>query len=123
MGFKLPDHKDRAEVAARAKQAVLDKFNAKPEPDAAALAERAARAGVAEAKRLAAIETSRARRESEKQAVLDTKARKIAEAEEEARRIVLSVEEEAAAKKAERDAKYAARKAAKKALKKPARGS
>jgi hypothetical protein len=124
MGFKLPDHKDRAAVAAKARAAALEKFKTAPEPTPEELAARAERAAAAEEKRLAAIAASAAKREAQRQAALDARAAKEAAKLEALNRIILSEEEELAAKKAERDARYAARKAAKstaKAVKKAKR--
>jgi hypothetical protein len=113
MGFKLPDHKDRAAVAAKAKLAALEKFKTAPEPTAEDLAARADRARIAEEKRVAAIAAAAAKRETQRIAAAEAKAAKEAAKQAELDRVILTQEEELAAKKAERDARYAARKAAK----------
>lgn len=118
MGFKDPKLDDRQRTALDAKKALLDKFKSQPGPGhpeyearkkerEAVLAARAEReaAKVAEAlekERLAEIERQEAARRLQDD--LDRKDRERAEREE-------READEEAAKKSERDAKYAARKA------------
>lgn len=99
--FKQPTFQERAELAAKAKQAALEKLRAKPPVDEAVLAERRAAALAREEAQAKKREEVRAEREREK-------AERKAKAEQ-AKPIELSEAE----KKAIRDAKYAARKARK----------
>ena len=112
------DLSERLSAAAKAKQALLEKFRARPKPGDPAVMER-------EAARLA---TSQARdqRAAERKAVREAEGRRLAEeearkaAEEAARKAVEEAERAAqeraleAERKAARDARYAARKARKK---------
>ncbi|TVV74050.1 DUF6481 family protein [Sphingomonas solaris] len=119
-GFKDPSFNDRAAAAAKAKQAALEKFKAKPVLDEATLAARrvAEEAKAArEAERRAARTAAKEAAEQEKLAAIAAKEAAAREAEEAkareesdniARQIELLAEQKAA-----RDAKYAARKARK----------
>lgn len=99
--FKQPTFQERAELAAKAKQAAIEKLRAKPPVDEAVLAERRAAALAREEAQAKKREEVRAEREREK-------AERKAKAEQ-AKPVELSEAE----KKAIRDAKYAARKARK----------
>lgn len=116
--FKHADFSDRASSAAKAKQALIEKFRARPGPDDPAVqAKIAERLAVAEARekrdqeRKLAKEADAARKaieELERQAEVARKAAEKTE-EEKARKLdLLAVE---ADRKAARDARYAARKA------------
>ena len=117
-GFKGSKFTDRAEAAAAAKKAMLEKFRAKPAPDDPAVLARAAeRKAIAEAREVRAAERRKikeaeeARRIAEDQARLaDLAAQAAAEAQRKADQ-ALRDEEIKAQRKAERDARYAARKA------------
>ena len=109
--FKEPSLVDRQNAAVRAKKAALDKFRAKPEPDAQQIADRKALA----AERVAAKQA----RDVEK---AEKKARDAELAEHAARaaaaKVASDLSEQAAhetaqqaGRKAARDARYAARKA------------
>ena len=110
--FNEPGFNDRRTAAEQARAKALEKLKAKPAPDPAVLAERAAKAAEKEAALAAKREAAKAAREAQR-AEREAKKREAAEAAaaEEARKTkpVLSDEE----KKAIRDAKYAARKARK----------
>lgn len=98
--FKAPTFQERTALAAKAKQAALEKLRAKPPVDEAVLAERRAAALARDAAQLKAREEKAAARALEK-------AQKEAQkAEQAAASAGLSAEEQ----KAIRDAKYAARK-------------
>lgn len=103
MAFKLPTFQERAALAAKAKQAALDKLRAKPPVDEAVVAQQrearlareAAAARIAEEKRAAReLEKTRKKEEADAKAAASAPAPKLTEAEQ----------------KAIRDAKYAARK-------------
>lgn len=98
--FKAPTFQERTALAAKAKQAALEKLKAKPPVDEAVLAERRAAALARDAAQLKAREEKAAARALEK-------AQKEAQkAEQAAASAGLTAEEQ----KAIRDAKYAARK-------------
>ena len=98
--FKQPTFQERTALAAKAKQAALEKLRAKPPVDEAVLAERRAAAQAREAAQVKAREEKRA-------AIALEKAQKDAlKAQEAVTSAGLSEEEQ----KAIRDAKYAARK-------------
>ena len=117
-GFKGNKFTDRAEAAAAAKKAMLEKFRAKPAPDdPAVLARQAERKAIAEAREIRAAERKLAqeaeavRRQAEDQARLaELAAQAAAEAQRKLEQAARD-EEIKALRKAERDAKYAARKA------------
>jgi hypothetical protein len=99
--FKQPTFQERAALAAKAKQAALEKLRAKPPLDEAVVAERrAARAAKEEAQ-------AKAREEKLAARALEKEAKKSAAAEAEAPAKAAPTEAE---KKAARDARYAARK-------------
>lgn len=104
-GYKAPSFQDRAAASSQAKDKALAKMNAAPKPDAAELAERAARRvereAITEAKALKARE---AREEKQRQAE-----EKKAEAKREEEKANPPKRTEAE-QKAARDARYAARK-------------
>jgi hypothetical protein len=112
------DFNERLSAAAKAKQALLEKFRARPKPDDPAVIEReAARLATSQAREQRAAER-KAARDAETRRLEEEAARKAAEeaarkAAEEAERVAqeraLEVE-----RKAARDARYAARKARKK---------
>ncbi|MDX2265651.1 MAG: DUF6481 family protein [Hyphomicrobiales bacterium] len=109
---------DRQSSAASARQAILERFRARPAPDdPAVIAQREARKALIEAREARAAERKAAKLEAERRAAEEKAAR------EEAERIaaIERAEQEAAEKarlmaeqKAARDARYAARKARKK---------
>ncbi len=101
--FKQPTFQERTALAAKAKQAALEKLRAKPPVDEAMLAERRAAALAREAAAKIAREGKLAARELEKARKEAEKAERIAATPVPQ---VLSEEEQ----KAIRDAKYAARK-------------
>jgi hypothetical protein len=117
-GFNGSKFADRAAAAAAAKQALIEKFKAKPaSDDPAVLARQAERRAVAEARDVRAAErkvvkeAEAARKLAENQERLAELAR---QAEAEAARLAEQArrdEEIKAQRKAERDARYAARKA------------
>ncbi len=121
MAFKHQSFSDRQAEAAKAKQALLEKFRAKPGPDDPATIERQkARQAVIVAREERERERERARIQREKE-LAEQRAREAAEAaqrakEEEERKAREAVEaaehelEVARQKKAERDARYLARK-------------
>ena len=99
--FKQPTFQERAALAAKAKQAALEKMRAKPPLDEALVAERrAARAAKEEAQ-------AKAREEKLAARALEKEAKKAAATEAEAPAKAAPTEAE---KKAARDARYAARK-------------
>jgi len=116
--FKHADFNDRATAAAKAKQALIEKFRARPGPDDPSVqAKIAERLAIAEARekrdqeRKLVKEAEAARKAAEELERLAEAARKAAEktAEEKARKLdLLAIEAE---RKAARDARYAARKA------------
>ncbi len=118
--FKHADFSDRASSAAKAKQALIEKFRARPGPeDPAVQAKVAERLAVAAAReqreqeRKLAREAETARKAAEELERLAEVARRAAEKteEEKARKAdLLALEAE---RKAARDARYAARKARK----------
>jgi hypothetical protein len=114
-GFKEKTFKDRLSEAASARQAALDRFRARPgadDPDV--IRRREERLATARAREARAAER-RARKEAEAQARAEQEA--IERAEREAREKREAIEKlirdaaEAAERKKERDARYAARKA------------
>lgn len=117
-GFKGSKFTDRADAAAAAKKAMLEKFRAKPAPDDPAVLARAAeRKAIAEAREIRAAERKRirdaedARKIAEDQARLaELAAQAAAELQRKAEQAIRD-EEIKAQRKAERDARYAARKA------------
>lgn len=114
--------KDRAEAAAKAKAAMLEKFRNKPTIDPAVAAERAAQAKARDAKRAAAEEKRKARIAAEREErILAAQLKAEADAAE-AKRLAEEAEEKRLAdieaaeilafeQKAARDLRYAARKA------------
>jgi hypothetical protein len=105
------DFNERLSTAAKAKQATLEKFRARPRADDAAAAERqAARLATSLArdarKAARAAETARVEEEAIRQAAEDAARKAAAEVEKAAQEVTLEVE-----RKAARDARYAARKA------------
>src|SRR3954470_5334838 len=99
--FKQPTFQERAALAAKAKQAALEKLRAKPPLDEAVVAERrAARAAKEEAQ-------AKAREEKLAARALEKEAKQAAAAKPEAQAKAAPTEAE---KKAARDARYAARK-------------
>ena len=98
--FKAPTFQERTALAAKAKQAALEKLKAKPPVDEAVLAERRAAVLAREAAPAKAREAKIAAREQEKADKEALKAAKVAASP------VLTEAEQ----KAIRDAKYAARK-------------
>jgi hypothetical protein len=120
--MSIPNFSERKEAAEKARQAMLEKFKAKPQIDPAAAAERAAQAQAREAKRAAAEEKRKQRVLAEKtQRIEDAKLKAMLEVEEAERKAREEVEAAKAAaeaaeilafeQKARRDLKYAARKA------------
>lgn len=107
-GYKEPSFQDRASASSRAKDKALAKMKAAPQPDAAELAERAARRAqreaLEEAKRAKALQAR-----EEKQRLADEKRAEAKRASE----IVEPPKPTEAEKKAARDARYAARKSRK----------
>lgn len=118
--FKHADFNDRASSAAKARQALIEKFRARPGPDdpavQAKIAERmavAAARDVREAERKVAREAEAARlavEEAERQAEAARKALEKTQEELDRKVQLLALEGE---RKAARDARYAARKARK----------
>lgn len=118
--FKHADFNDRATAAAKAKQALIEKFKSRPGPDdpsvQAKIAERLAIAEAREkreAERRAAKEAEAARKaaeELERQAEAARKAAEKTQEELDRKAALLKLEAE---RKAARDARYAARKARK----------
>jgi len=117
-GFKGNKFTDRADTAAAAKKAMLEKFRAKPAPDDPAVLARAAeRKAIGEAREVRAAERKQvrdaedARKIAEDQARLaELAAQAAAELQRKAEQAIRD-EEIKAQRKAERDARYAARKA------------
>lgn len=95
-------YQNRAADAAAAKQAMLERFKARPGPDDPAVVARQAE--------LKAIEDARAAREAER---LEAKQAELARQKAEAAAAVAAEKARLAEQKAARDAKYAARKARK----------
>jgi hypothetical protein len=117
-GFKGSKFTDRAEAAAAAKKAMLEKFRAKPAPDDPAVLARAAeRKAIAEAREKRAEERRLIKEVEDARRLAEDQARQAelaAQAEAELRRKAEQAvrdEEIKAQRKAERDARYAARKA------------
>lgn len=104
MAFKQPTFQERAALAAKAKQAALDKLKAKPPIDEAVVAQRTEARLAREAAAAQARAAKIAEREAEKARKLEEEAAKAAAAPKPA--VPLTAEEQ----KAIRDAKYAARK-------------
>ena len=106
MAYKEPSFKDRAALAAEAKQKALEKLKSRPAIDPAVAAARAAAREAREAKE--------AQRRADKTAALEqARLDKIAKAEAELAAIEAEKQrliDEEVAKKAARDARYAARK-------------
>jgi len=109
------DFNERMSTAAKARQALLEKFRARPKPDdpavverqAARLATRLARdARAAERKAAREAEAARLQAEAARQAAEEAARKAAAEAEQAVREAALEAE-----RKAARDARYAARKA------------
>jgi hypothetical protein len=109
------DFNERLSTAAKAKQALLEKFRARPKADDPAAAEcNAARlavslardARIAERKAAREAEAVRAQAEAIRQAAEDAARKAAAEAEQAAQELAVEAE-----RKAARDARYAARKA------------
>jgi hypothetical protein len=117
-GFKGGLYSERADASAKAKQALLEKFKAKPPPDDPEVLARAAeRKAIAEARdlrageRRVAKEADDARKAAERAAAdLEAQARVAEEAARAADKLVRD-EQLKAERKAARDARYAARKA------------
>jgi hypothetical protein len=102
---------DRLSAAAAAKQALLDRFRARPAPDdPAEIARQAALKAIADARDVRAAER-RAAKEAEAARIAAEEAAKKAAAEAAAKEARAQAASEEAARKAARDAKYAARKA------------
>jgi membrane protein involved in colicin uptake len=123
-GHKTKTFNDRLKTAGEAKQALLDKFRARPAADDPAVVERqAARQAVSNAReaRIAereaqAAEREAARREKDETEAAEQSAREIAQREQRLREAAEAAEREAALeteRKAARDARYAARKSRK----------
>ncbi len=117
-GFKGNKFTDRADAAAAAKKAMLEKFHAKPAPDDPAVLARAAeRKAIADAREIRAGERRVAREAEEARRVAEDQARQAELAAQAAAELqrkaeqALRDEEIKAQRKAERDARYAARKA------------
>jgi hypothetical protein len=111
-GFKnSDDFNERLSTAAKAKQASLEKFRARPRADDPAVAEQqAARLATSQArdvrKATRAAESARLQSEAIRQTAEEVVRKATAEAEQAAQKITLEAE-----RKAARDARYAARKA------------
>lgn len=102
---------DRISAAAAAKQALLERFRARPSPDdPAEIERRAALKAIADAREARAAERRAAKEAEMQRLAAEAAARKAAEiaAAQEAKRQAALLEAE---RKAARDAKYAARKA------------
>ena len=117
-GFKGHKFADRAEAAAAAKKAMLEKFRAKPAADDPAVLARAVeRKAIAEAREIRAAERARLKEIEAARLLAEDKARQaelaaLAAAEEQRKIEQAQRDEEIKAqRKAERDARYAARKA------------
>jgi hypothetical protein len=115
----LKDHKyqDRASTSAEAKKAMLERFKARPPADdPAVLARRAEREAIARARDERTAEREKLKREEEARREAERIAFEAAERERKEREENERIERELAleaARKAARDARYAARKAAK----------
>ncbi len=109
---------DRQDAVASAKQALLERFKARPAPDdPAVVAQREARRLAAEARELRAAERKAAKLEAQKREIEERLAREAAELQAAAERAEQEAAEKlrlAAEQKAARDARYAARKQRKK---------
>lgn len=102
---------DRLSAAAAAKQALLERFRARPAPDdPAEIARQAALKAIADAREARAAER-RAAKEAELARIAAEEAALKAAAEQAAKEARARAAAEEAARKAARDAKYAARKA------------
>lgn len=110
-GFKnSDDFNERLSTAAKAKQASLEKFRARPRADDPAVVEqRAARLATSQArdtrKAARAAETAHLQEQAVRRAADEMAQKAAAEAEKAARKVTLEAE-----RKAARDARYAARK-------------
>ena len=105
------DFNERLSTAAKARQALLEKFRARPRSDDPAVMERqAVRLAIGQArdarKEVRAAETARVEAEAIRQAAEDVARKATAEAEKAAQEVALEAE-----RKSARDARYAARKA------------
>ena len=113
--FKGSTFKDRAEAAAEAKKALLEAFKKRtPADDPDLLARQAARRAVVEAREKRSAERQRIKEEEDKRTKTEQEARRIADAEEAARKATETAardEQIRNDRKAARDARYAARKA------------
>src|ERR1700759_315607 len=102
---------DRISAAAAAKQALLERFRARPSADdPSEIARQAALKAIADARDARAAERRAAKEAELARIAAEEAARKAAE-QEAARQARIRAMEEEAARKAERDRKYAARKA------------
>lgn len=108
--FKEQTFQERAALAAKAKQAALDKLRAKPPVDEAVVAERLA---AVEAREAALAKARAEKRAAREQAAAEKKARaeEAAAAAAEAAKVYVPKMPTEAEMKAARDARYAARKA------------
>ena len=120
MAFKPNDFRDRAEAAAKARQAAAEKFRSRPGADDPEVQKRIAeRQAIAAARDIRMAERHKAREAEQERMMREDAVRIAAEAAQaEAARIAAeerAVRDEAirAERKAARDAKYAARKARK----------
>src|ERR1700753_3280895 len=105
---------DRISAAAAAKQALLERFRARPSADdPTVVARQAELKAIADARDARAAERRAAKEAERARLAAEEAARKAAE-QEVARQARIRAMEEEAARKAERDRKYAARKARKK---------
>jgi hypothetical protein len=107
------DHKfsERLDTAAKARKALLEKFKAQPAPDDPAVLERqAARKAAADA-RDARLAERKAAKDAEAARLAAEQSAKAEEAAVRAAELAARIEAEKAARKAARDARYAARKA------------
>ncbi|WP_234036095.1 DUF6481 family protein [Porphyrobacter sp. YT40] len=107
-GYKAPSFQDRAASSLQAKEKALAKLKAMPQPDAAELAERAARQ--AERDAVAAAKSAKAREAREEKQRLAEEKRAQAKADKIKAEQPKRTEEQL---KAARDARYAARKSRK----------
>ena len=104
--FKPPTFQERAALAAKARQAALDKMRAKPPVDEETQAQRVAARLAREEQEAKAREEKHAAREAEKAARKERALEKAAQAEKKQAPALTEAE-----RKAARDARYAARKA------------
>jgi len=114
-GYKEPGFQDRVAAATKARERALAKLKAKPAPDPAVLAERAAKAAEREAALAQrAAERAEAKRLAEEAKAAELAAEEAAKAAAEAERIAAIVPEMTdEERKILRDQRYAARKARK----------